>query len=89
MPITLEPGKVYTLDVELTPIPPEPARFSGYITDIETGTFLSGATVSLLKGGVVYYQDISDSTGYYNIEGIEAGTYDGLVTLPGYADYPF
>ena len=86
MPIILQPGDEYPLSVQLTPIPVEPARLSGYVTD-DTGAPIHGALVEL--SGAYYYSAPTDITGYYNITNIVPGTYDGLVTAAGYIDHPF
>lgn len=86
MPITLQPGEDRPLSVQLTPIPVEPARLFGYVTD-DTGAAIAGAVVEL--SGAFVYSGVTDGTGYYQITGIVPGTYDGLVTAAGYIDYPF
>ena len=88
MSITLSEGETKRLDVGLTPLPPEPATLYGKVTDADTGSGVSGATVSITGPGGSY-SDTTDYGGNYRIEGIVPGTYSGLVIHPDYEDYAF
>lgn len=82
MPIELMPGETKRLDAQLTPIyvPPQPATLHGYITNIEIGGGIPGATVEL----VGYTSAVSDTAGYFRIE-IEPGEYLVRISHPDYA----
>lgn len=87
MAITLSEGEIRQLDVQLRPIPLEPARLHGYVTDFDTGAAIAGAHVEL--DGPYYYSALTNADGYYDIAGIAPGTYNGLVSADGYESYAF
>lgn len=87
MTITLAAGETRQLNVALTPLPPEPARLYGYVTDAAMAQPISGALVELT--GVVNYSDITDAAGYYDIIGIAPGSYTVRVSAAGYEDAYF
>lgn len=89
MSITLVTGQEYQLSIGLEPIPVAKARLYGTVADADTGTPIQGAVIKLAQGGVTKYQATSSSSGYYNIDNIEPGTYNGLVSATGYGDYVF
>jgi len=83
MAITLGPGEQRLLNVQLTPVPPDPARLYGRVTNSQTGGGVAGAVVQITGTGGGY-QGVTNSTGNYDIPGITPGTYDGMVTHPDY-----
>jgi len=82
MPITLSAGEQRQLDVQLTPLPIEPARLSGYVTDASTGLPIGGATVHLI--GPLAYTGVTDNEGVYDIVAIIPGSYSVEVSHPDY-----
>jgi len=88
MAITLQPGQQLPLNVQLTPLPVEPATLYGKVTNAETGGNVVGAVVQISGDGGTY-SDTTNSSGNYQINNIEPGTYDGLVTHPDYEDKTF
>lgn len=82
MSITLHEGETKSLNVNLTPIPLEPATLFGTIINADTGTAVIGATVTIT--GPATYSDTSDSTGAYRITNIIPGAYNGEVSHPDY-----
>jgi protocatechuate 3,4-dioxygenase beta subunit len=89
MPITLVEGEQRELDVQLSPVPVEPARLFGYITDAETGDPIASAVVRLFQSGIEIYYEATDINGYYDIAGITPGAYDGLIEAAGYIEQTF
>lgn len=89
MSIILNSGEQRQLDTRLTPIPVEPARLFGYVMDANTDSPIASATIQLLVDAEVQYFTQTDTNGYFDIMGIIPGTYNGLVTAPGYINYPF
>ena len=87
MPITLQEGEQRQLDVQLTPIPPEPATLSGYVTDAMIAAPIAGALVQL--SGDYEYSATTNSEGYYQILDIVPGVYGGLVSAAGYETFAF
>lgn len=58
----------------------------GYVTDISTGEYLVGATVSYRQSsdsGTV----VTDASGYYSISGLDAGYIPLTFSMSGYASY--
>ncbi|MCF6147828.1 MAG: hypothetical protein E3K37_04125 [Candidatus Kuenenia sp.] len=55
---------------------------AGFVTDEETGLGIEGAVVANLSG---LFTGTTDSTGYYQIDGIPEGTYTFTATATGYA----
>ena len=82
MPITLQPGVSYQLNVSLIPLP---AELYGKVTDFTSGNPIVGANISVVgHGNPNSYQDITDENGDYDIQGIVPGEYDVTVTATGY-----
>lgn len=82
MPIVLNPGEQKQLDVQLTPLPVEPARLSGYVTDADTQAPIAGATVKLI--GDQTYQQSTNIDGLYDVSPVIPGTYMVEVSHPDY-----
>jgi len=82
MPIVLNPGEQRQLDVQLTPLPIEPARLWGYVVHADTLAPVAGATVKLI--GDQTYQQATDIAGLYDISPIIPGTYTVEVSHPEY-----
>ena len=82
MAITLAPGEIRELSVQMQPIyvPPEPATLYGVVTDASTGFGIGGATVAL----VGYKSTTTSSNGAYQISDIEPGTYTVRFSHPDY-----
>ncbi|MDP8285363.1 MAG: carboxypeptidase regulatory-like domain-containing protein, partial [Candidatus Electryonea clarkiae] len=76
--VDVEPGE-NTFDFEMIPL----ATITGYITDSETETGVEGSDIYL---GDSSYFAVSDDSGYYFIEDIEAGEYDVNIFTEGYFD---
>lgn len=81
MPITLIEGESRRLDTQLTPLPPQPATLWGSVIDAETGSGISGATVTLVGAGLA---DVTDSSGSFEITNTPPGTYSVRVSHPDY-----
>jgi len=83
MAITLEPGQIKQVNVQLNPLAVEPATLLGTVSEVGTGIGVPGATV-MISGTGGTYQATTGGNGQYQISGIEPGTYDGQVTHPDY-----
>lgn len=85
MPITLNPGDIRELSVQMTPVyvPPEKATLYGQVTDVDTGLGIPGVHVTL-EGTGGTYGGYTDSQGNYQIPDIEPSTYTVTFT---HADY--
>lgn len=82
MPIVLNPGEQKEVSVRLTPLPIEPARLWGYVTDADTLAPIAGATVKVI--GDQTYQQTTDLAGLYDIAPIIPSSYTVEVSHPEY-----
>lgn len=57
----------------------EMGQITGYVTDFNLGTPISAATVTVFSQGTVVAYGVSDTNGYYLIEGLPSGNY--IVTV--------
>ena len=82
MAITLAPGEIRELSVQMQPlyVEPEPATLHGVVRDAETGYGIGGATVAL----VGYKSTTTLSNGSYQISNIDPGTYTVRFSHPDY-----
>ena len=75
--ITGHGGKLYYFDISLPP------SVSGTVTDAITNDPIEGAVITL----GISYTDTTNSSGFYNIENTEAGTYTLTCELTGYETF--
>lgn len=61
----------------------ECAVMSGYITNLETGAFLAGATVQLMEGDLLIAETTTDQSGYYSML-VRPGEYSLNAILTNY-----
>lgn len=64
-----------------------PASLAGTITDSQSGSGVSGATVELLQGSSSVYNATTDGSGNYSIANIAAASYTLRVTASGYQEH--
>ena len=75
-----QPSGTYVIPVELT-VNPASGVVDGYVTEVGTGTVISGALVEL-DGSI--YTDTTDALGYYELTGVCPATYDMTVSHDDY-----
>jgi len=62
----------------------EVGAIGGTITRTSDGSFINGALIEVLQGGVVKRSTTSAANGTYEVANVEVGTYDVRVSAPGY-----
>ena len=81
MSITLQPGQTFDLGaIYLEPVAVESALIYGTVIDGDTGGALNGVSVTV--GGI--YTGYTNSSGYFQITNIPAGTYNVVFSKTGY-----
>jgi len=84
MAITLEPGQVKQVNVQMIPLPAEPATLIVSVTAVGApGIGIQRAHVQI-DGTGGPYEGWTGPTGMCEITDIEPGVYDGVVTHPDY-----
>jgi len=72
-----------------TVVPPTSYYLYGYVLNATSSSFppVSGASVAVLSSGAVVNESTTSATGFYNISGIYAGTYDVAANLTDFGGH--
>ncbi|MWC31119.1 beta strand repeat-containing protein [Paenibacillus sp. MMS18-CY102] len=82
--VVTRPGQTATADLQLTP---SPGAILGFVSDLVTGTNISGAEIQILDAstGALVGTILSNNGGQYDFPSLAPGSYKAIANASGYA----